>query len=131
MARGVLQVLGGGLVLTIAVALVASVGVKYFARPLPYSRAFLIALIAFAVSTALTVLYFVTKFAIGLPDTVDGLVTLVSMAVAGTVITRLARKHGIEKTGWLGVGAKSILLLIGLSWIMMVVVYAGLQLLRS
>jgi hypothetical protein len=45
----------------------------------------------------------------------DGLFTMVVMSVAGTIITKLARNCGIEKSGWLGVGGKSIVVLLGLS----------------
>ena len=116
MAGSILQVLVGGAALTVVFALLASVGVKYFARPLPYSTAFLISLVGFAVGTVLYVLYFITKTAMALPNSVDGLFTLVVMSVVGTIITKLARNYGVEKTGWLGIGAKSIFVLVGLSW---------------
>jgi hypothetical protein len=122
------QVLVGGTVLSVAFALLASAGVKYFARPLPYSKAFLISLAGFAVGTILYIVYFIAKVVMALPNSVDGLFTLVVMSVAGTVITRLARNYGIEKTGWLGIGAKSIFVLLGLSWVIVSVVYAGMQL---
>jgi hypothetical protein len=63
------------------------------------------------------------------PDTVDGLFTIVVMSVAGTVITKLARNYGIEKTSWLGIGGKSILVLLVLSWLIVGVVYVGMKLL--
>jgi hypothetical protein len=50
------------------------------------------------------------------------------MSVAGTIITKLARNYGIEKTGWLGIGAKSIFVVIGLSWLIVGVMYVGMQL---
>jgi hypothetical protein len=62
------------------------------------------------------------------PDTVDGLFTIVVMSVAGTVITKLARNYGIEKTSWLGIGGKSILVLLVLSWLIVGVVYVGMKL---
>ena len=62
------------------------------------------------------------------PDTVDGLFTIVVMSVAGTVITKLARNYGIEKTSWLGIGGKSILVLLVLSWLIVGVVYVGIKL---
>jgi hypothetical protein len=128
MTGAILQVLVGGAALTLVFALLASVGVKYFARPLPYSTAFLISLVGFAVGTVLYVLYFITKTAMALPNSVDGLFTLVVMSLAGTIITILARNYGVEKTGWLGIGAKSIIVLVGLSWVTVVIVYLGMQL---
>ena len=73
--------------------------------------------------------YFFAKAALAWPDTVDGLFTIVIMSVAGTVITKLARNYGIEKTGWLGIGAKSILVLLFLSWLIIGVAYVGVKLL--
>jgi hypothetical protein len=128
MAGSILQVLVGGAALTVVFALLASVGIKYFARALPYSTAFLISLVGFAVGTVLYVLYFITKAAMALPNSVDGLFTLVAMSVSGTIITKLARGHGIEKTGWLGIGAKSIFVLVGLSWVIVAFAYVGMQL---
>jgi hypothetical protein len=128
MVGAVFQVLVGGTVLSVAFALLASAGVKYFARRLPYSKAFLISLAGFAVGTILYIVYFIAKVVMALPNSVDGLFTLVVMSVAGTVITRLARNYGIEKTGWLGIGAKSIFVLLGLSWVIVAVVYVGMQL---
>jgi 4-amino-4-deoxy-L-arabinose transferase-like glycosyltransferase len=43
-----------------------------------------------------------------------GSITLGSFCVMGTVITRLSRQYGIEKVGWLGVGAKAALSLFAL-----------------
>ena len=57
------------------------------------------------------------------------LFTIVVMCVARTIITKLARNYGIEKTGWLGVGAKGVLVLFVLSWLIVAVVYAGMRLL--
>lgn len=106
MSGAVLQVLVGGVALTVVFALLASVGVKYFARPLPYSTAFLISLVGFAVCTVLYVLYFITQTAMALPKSADGLFGLVALSIAGTIITKLARNYGVEKTGWLGIGGQ-------------------------
>ena len=110
--------------LTIAFALLASVAVKYFARPLPYSTAFLISLSGFAVGMGLFVIYF--RASTWTSFSVDGLFALVAMSVAGTIITKLAHTYGIEKTGWLGVGAKSVFVLIGLSGLIVAIVYVYL-----
>ncbi|MBR1279471.1 hypothetical protein [Bradyrhizobium sp. AUGA SZCCT0283] len=128
MAGAMLQVLVGGAALTVVFALLASVGVKYFARHIPYSTAFLISLVGFAVGTVLYVLYFITNTAMALPNSVDGLFTLVVISVAGTIITKMARNYGVEKTGWLGIGAKSIFVLVCLSWVIVAIVYLGMQL---
>ena len=128
MAGAMLQVLIGGLVPTLAFSLLASVAVKYFARSLPYSKAFLISLIGFAAGIFLYQLYCIANTAMGLPNSVDSLFTIVVMSVAGTIITKLARNHGVEKTGWLGVGAKSIVVLIGIWWVIAGIVYVSMRL---
>jgi hypothetical protein len=128
MVGAIFQAVMGGTVLSVTLALLASAGVKYFARPLPYSKAFLISLAGFAVGTVLYIVYAITKVVMTLPNSVDGLFTLVVLSVAGTIITKLARNYGIEKTGWLGIGAKSIFVLLGLSWVIVGVVYMGMQL---
>ncbi|MFK4489680.1 hypothetical protein [Bradyrhizobium sp. USDA 336] len=128
MAGAILQILVGGATLTVLLALLASAGAKYFARTLPYSAAFLISLAAFAAVTILYLLYFIVQSAAALPNSIDGLFGLVAVSIAGTIITKLARNHGVEKTGWLGVGAKSILVVIGLSWVLTLIVFLGMQL---
>jgi uncharacterized membrane protein len=81
------------LVMTLLVAL----ALNFFARPLSFSRALLISLIA-------------SLAGLGLPQvTVELPATLVILFVGGYLITKLAQKYGIKKTGWLGVGAKSML----------------------
>jgi hypothetical protein len=86
-------------------AVLASVGAKYFARSLPYSKAFLICLVAFAVGTVLFIVYTFVRLLGDWSERLDGLFLLVVMCVAGDIITKLARNYGIEKTGRLGVGA--------------------------
>jgi hypothetical protein len=128
MSGAILQVLVGGVALTVVFALLASTGVKYFARHLPYSTAFLISLVGFAVCTVLYVLYFIAQTAMALPRSADGLFGLVALSIAGTIITKLARNYGVEKKGWLGIGAKSVFMLVGLSWVVVGIVYLGMQL---
>jgi hypothetical protein len=65
----------------------------------------LLSLAGFAIGTILFFVYYFAKAAVKWPDTVDGLFTIVVMSVSGTVITKLARNYGIEKTGWFGIGA--------------------------
>jgi hypothetical protein len=50
------------------------------------------------------------------------LVGLVMLCVAGSLITKLAKTYGIEKTGWLGVGAKSMLAVLAMSWVVVGVI---------
>jgi hypothetical protein len=48
---------------------------------------------------------------------ISGVAILLCMCVAGFLITRLAAREGVKKTGWLGVGAKSVLSTLALTWI--------------
>jgi len=122
------KALMGGTVITVVFAVLASVGAKYFARSLPYSKAFLICLVAFAVGTVLFIIYYFVKAVAGWSERLDALFLLVVMCVAGDIITKLARNYGIVKTGRLGVGAKSVFTLFVLSWLIVAVVYVGSQL---
>ena len=54
--------------------------------------------------------------------TVSGLAMLLCMGLAGSLITRLAARDGIKKTGLLGVGAKTVLLL-ALGWVAVMGMY--------
>jgi len=104
-----------------------AVVLKFFARSLPFSRALLISLVASSVSIGLGFLYFLAKDAWGFSAGSDGLAafsagsdglaTLAVFCVAGHLITKLAKNYGIEKAGWLGVGAKSMLALVAISWV--------------
>jgi hypothetical protein len=123
-----LRLLMGGAVITVVFAVLASVGAKYFARSLPYSKAFLICLVAFAVGTVLFIVYTFVRLLGDWSERLDGLFLLVVMCVAGDIITKLARNYGIEKTGRLGVGAKAVFTLFVLSWLIVSVVYVGSKL---
>src|SRR6266511_3410040 len=98
-----------------------AVVLKFFARSLPFSRALLISLVASSVSIGLGFLYFLAKDAWGFSAGSDGLATLAVFCVAGHLITKLAKNYGIEKAGWLGVGAKSMLALVAISWVFVAV----------
>ena len=58
-------------------------------------------------------------------NSLDGIVTIIVIVVSGAVITRLARNYGVKKTGWLGVGGKSVLVMITLTWVIVLLVYSG------
>jgi hypothetical protein len=115
---------------TLVFALILAVFVKLFARPLAFFQAFFVSLVAAGVSMALYIFYTLSKPAFGLAGSTsaDGLVTLVMMSVMGSIITRLLRQYGIEKTGWLGVGAKIMLSLLVLSWVLVGAVFLFLYL---
>jgi hypothetical protein len=97
-------------------SLLATAGVKFFARPLSFGQAFIISVFSFTISTLLIAVYFYVKASMGIPPATDGLATMVSLLLTGVLITRRARAYGIKKTGWLGVGGKTMLTLVAFSW---------------
>jgi hypothetical protein len=60
---------------------------------------------------------------VGAGARVEGLVSVLSLCLAGAVITQLAAKEGIKKTGVLVVGAKAVLSLLVMSWVLVGVLY--------
>jgi hypothetical protein len=106
----------GGFVLIFA--LCAAVFIKlYSPRPLSFVQALLIAGWSIFLSTILLIAFTVLKPDLKPAPVIDGLSALILLCLSGLLITREARKHGIEKTGWLGIGGKamlSVLALIGL-----------------
>jgi hypothetical protein len=97
-------------------ALFAAVFIKLFARQLTFVQALLIAGWSFFLSTLLLVVYTFLRPVLNLPQSVDTISTMVWMAITGTLITWRARKYGIEKPGWVGLGARVTLSLLALSW---------------
>jgi hypothetical protein len=98
-------------------ALLAAVFIKLFARRLTFVQALLIAGRSFFLSTLLLVVYTFLTLVLHVPQSVDAISTMVWLAMTGTLITWRARKYGIEKPGWVGIGAKVTLSLLALSWV--------------
>jgi hypothetical protein len=46
---------------------------------------------------------------------IDGLSAVILLCLSGVLITRQARRYGVEKSGWLGVGGKAMLSVFALS----------------
>jgi hypothetical protein len=59
--------------------------IKRFAEQLTLKEGFFIALLAYAVSTTLLIVYFIAKPTLQIPSYVDGLSTIVWMSVTGIV----------------------------------------------
>ena len=97
-------------------ALLAAVFIKLFARRLTFVQALLIAGWSFFLSTLPLVAYTFLRSVLHVPQSADTISTMVWMAVTGTLITWRARKYGIEKPGWVGLGAKVTLSILALSW---------------
>jgi len=106
-----LAAVGGSVGLTLGMAFLASIGVKLFTRSLLYSKAFLISLASFFVGTCFFFAYTVVRvYSIGLPYSsgVDSVFMFAMLFGSGTLITKLAHRYGIEKTGFIGIGAKAV-----------------------
>ena len=97
---------------------------KWFARPLTVGQAFLIALFALGIATALLVVYSVAAVYLRIPPAYDALPPIVWMFLAGMLMTRRVRRYAIQKTGWLGVGAKVMLTIFALAWLVVLAVMA-------
>lgn len=80
-------------------------------------QALSIAAVAFGPTAIAVAFYFLAKGSFSLPREIDGLVTLAAICIAGVITTLQAKKYGVRKTGWLGVGAKTAVPLIVLSWL--------------
>jgi hypothetical protein len=98
-------------------ALLAAAFIKLFERRLAFFQALLIAGWSFFLSTLVLVVYTFLRPVLHLPQSVDAISTLVWLAATGTLMTRRARKYGIEKPGWIGLGAKVTLSILALSWV--------------
>jgi hypothetical protein len=115
--------------LIVAGGLICSGFIKLFARQVPYWRALLISASAWAVAAVLMASFYVAKSAFGFSQWwVESIACAFGLSVAGLLMTRLARKYGVQKTGKLGVGAKSILSFIAAGWVFFGVLYALLML---
>jgi hypothetical protein len=118
MIEAIVRIIVGLAAFVLLMSFLATAAVKFFARPLSFGQAFIISVFSFTISTLLIAVYFYIKASMGLPSAADGVATIVSLLLTGVLITRRARAYGIKKTGWLGVGAKTILALIAFSWVL-------------
>lgn len=89
--------------------LIYALMIKAFERRLTFKQSFLMSAIASVVSMALGAIFYLGEAAVGALHFADRLVGIGSFVVSGAIITRLARNYGVEKSGWLGVGAKATL----------------------
>jgi hypothetical protein len=102
----------------LVMSLLATAAIKFFARPLSFGQALIISVFSFTISTFLIAVYFFVKASIGIPSSVDFIPTIVLLLLTGVLITQRAKAYGIKKTGWVGVGGKTILALLVFSWLM-------------
>jgi hypothetical protein len=114
-------ILGGFL---LALSFISSGLVRRFsANKLSLKEGFFISVLAYAVATVPLVVYFITKRHLGIPPTVDAAATIAWMFVAGSIISRRAAAYGVVKTGWFGVGAKTMFSILALSWVVVAVIF--------
>ena len=111
---GVLLNLG---LLSLIFGLVLGLCLKFFARSLRLIQALQIGWVSSLVGAVVPVAYFLAKPQLQLPEAIDGLLGLVTLCVMGVVATRLARSYGVQKAGYIGVGAKSVVALTVVFWI--------------
>jgi hypothetical protein len=118
MTEAIVRVIIGMAAFILLMSLLATAGVKFFARPLSFGQAFIISVFSFTISTLLIAVYFYVRASMGIPSAADSVATIVSLLLTGVLITRRARAYGIKKTGWLGVGGKAMLALLAFSWVL-------------
>lgn len=115
--------------LTVVGGLICSGFIKLFARQLPYWKALLISTSACGVAAVMMASFYVTRSMLGLFQWwVESIASALGLSVAGMLMTGLARKYGIQKTGKLGVGAKSILAFMAVGWVLLGILYGLLML---
>jgi uncharacterized membrane protein len=103
--------------IVLAYALVGAICMKFFARTLSFAQAFAICLAAFAVSVGLFIIYIEFNFRAAVPSWVDSIIwTGLLGLIPLTLINWLARKQGIEKAGWCGVGTKTYISVTAINW---------------
>ena len=113
-----------GAVLLVAVpAIVGAPLLMYFSRGgLTFLQSLRNLAAGFAVLTG-TAMVFILTIEPVIGGAASGLAIVLCMCLAGSLITRLAARDGVQKTGRFGVGAKSVLSLLVLSWVAVGVIY--------
>jgi hypothetical protein len=102
--------------IVLAYALVGAFCLRAFARALSFTQAFTICLAAFAVGNGLFITYFEFNFRAALPSWAEPIIWTVFALIPLALINWLARKRGIEKTGWCGVGTKTYISVTAINW---------------
>ena len=109
-----LSIVVGIVALTVFFGTVLGLCVKFFARSLRLTQALAIGWVGGAAGGVVFAIYNATGP--NLEPTVVSLAGSVMLCVMGIAITRRARTYGVQKTGFLGAGAKSVLCLAVLLW---------------
>src|SRR4051812_15372076 len=89
-------------VILVAVLAAVSAGLlRWLAPHLTARQGFLMSLVAFAVAMACILVFSITRPFLGIPPEAETLAVIIATCLAGTLVTRQARRHGVQKTGWL------------------------------
>lgn len=110
-----LQLPTGAYVVIVVAGLVTTFAVKYFAPALAWWQALLVSLVSAGASLLFLITYIFLSGTLGFPELIDSLAFVVTFAIMGTLITWQAQAYGVEKTGFVGVGGRSVLALLALS----------------
>ena len=104
--------------IALAFGLVGAICVKFFARALSVTQAFMISLAAYAVTVGLFIAYTEFKRHIPVPSWVDPISTIGLVVIPAALIDWLVRKRGIETTRLLGVGGKTAFSVVAINWVL-------------
>ena len=110
-----LQLPAGAFVVIAVTGLVATFAVKYFAPALAWWQAFLVSLVSAGAALLFLITYTFLSGTLIFPELIDSLAFVVTFAIMGTLITLQAQAYGVEKTGFVGVGGRSVLALLAIS----------------
>ena len=106
----------GGALLVAVPTILGTPILMYFSRgDLTFLQSLRIVAASFAIMVG-AILVFVLGIEPVIGTAVSGPAILLCVCLAGSLITRLAVREGVTKTGWLGVGAKTVLSLLALVW---------------
>jgi hypothetical protein len=122
MGAGLVTAFFGAVFLVGVFAIVSAPFLMYFSGALTFIQALRISAVSFAVMMSLMFAFYAIK-PVGTGAGVEGIVSVLSLSLAGALITELAARNGIKKTGLLGVGAKAVLSLLAMSWVLVGVLY--------
>ena len=95
---------------------------RRFANELTLKEGFFISFVAYGIATFALIAYTFAKPFLGVPTYyADFIGTIAWMGLTGTIMTVQARKYGVQKTGWFGVGGKTMFAVLVLSWVLVAI----------
>jgi hypothetical protein len=94
---------------------------RFSKEKLTLKESFFVSLLACGASMIPLIAYFAFRRQWGLPLAADSIATFAWMFLTGWIISRRAQAYGVVKTGWFGVGAKTMFSLLIISWVVTLV----------